>query len=147
MQALLVVDFFQKLLDQSPGFLQVAVFGAIDFLVFESLHETFRAGIVVGRCQSAHADTNAVLFELCGVVSRGILHATVRMMDKPRPWVASHQGHTQRFQDKSGFQTALQGPSPGSVWKMHPAQPPSTQTPVASGCRGYRQPRADRCWS
>jgi hypothetical protein len=49
------------------------------------------------------------LFELCSVVLRGILHATVRMMDKPRPWAASHQGHTQRFQDKSGFQTALQG--------------------------------------
>src|ERR1700733_538014 len=81
MQTLLVVDFFQKLLDQSPGFLEVAVFGAVDFLVFESLHETFRAGIVVGRCQSAHADTNAVLFELCGVVSRGILHPAVGMMD------------------------------------------------------------------
>jgi hypothetical protein len=46
MQALLVVDFFQKLFDQSPGFLKIAVFGAVDFLVFESLHETFRAGMV-----------------------------------------------------------------------------------------------------
>jgi hypothetical protein len=51
------------------------------------------------------------LFELCGVVWRGILHATVRMMDKPRPWVASHQSHTQTFQDKSGFQSALQVPA------------------------------------
>src|SRR5271167_4802456 len=105
MQALLVVDFFQKLLDQSPGFLEVAVFGTVDFLVFESLHETFRSGIVVGRCQSAHADTNAVSFEWCGVVSRGILHATVRMMNEPRPWAASHQSHAQRFQYKSRLQT------------------------------------------
>ena len=67
--------------------------------------------IVVGCCPSAHADPNAVLLELCGVVSRGILHATVRMMDKPRPWAATHQGHTQRFQGKSGFQTAVQGPA------------------------------------
>jgi len=37
MQALLVVDFFQKLFDQSPGFLKIAVFGAVAFLVFESL--------------------------------------------------------------------------------------------------------------
>jgi hypothetical protein len=39
------------------------------------------------------------------------------MMDKPRPWAASHQGHTQRFQDKSGFQTALQGPAQAASGK------------------------------
>ena len=37
MQALLVVDFLQELPDQSLGFLEVAVLGAVDFLVFESL--------------------------------------------------------------------------------------------------------------
>ena len=36
MQALLVVDFLQKLLDRSLGFLEVAILGAVDFLVFES---------------------------------------------------------------------------------------------------------------
>ena len=83
----------------------------------ESFMKTLRAGIVVGRCQSAHADTNAVLFQLCGVVSRGILHPTVGMMDESRPWVATHQGHTQRFQNKSGFQTALQGPAQAASGK------------------------------
>jgi hypothetical protein len=56
--------------------------------------------IVVGCCPSAHADPNAVLLELCGVVSRGILHAAVGMMDEPGPWAASQQSHMQRFQDK-----------------------------------------------
>jgi hypothetical protein len=37
---------------------------------------------------------------LCGVVSRGILHAAVGMMDEPGPWAASQQSHMQRFQDK-----------------------------------------------
>ena len=63
MQALLVVDFLQELPDPSLGFLEVAVLGAVDFLVFESLNETFRLGIVVRRCQAAHADANAVLLE------------------------------------------------------------------------------------
>src|ERR1700683_4174194 len=106
MQALLVVDFFQKLFDQSPGFLKIAVFGAVDFLVFESLHETFRAGIVIGRCQSTHADPNTMLLELRGVVSRSILNPTVGMMNEPRPGTASHQNHTKCFQNKSKFQTA-----------------------------------------
>src|ERR1700683_1056726 len=106
MQALLVVDFFQKLFDQSPGFLKIAVFGAVDFLVFESLHETFRAGIVVGHCQSTHADPNAMLLELRGVVSRSILNPTVGMREEPRPWAASHQSQTKCFQNKGGFQTA-----------------------------------------
>ena len=36
------------------------------------------------------------------MVSRGILHATVRMMDKPALWVVpSHRGHAQALQDKS----------------------------------------------
>ena len=62
MQALPVVDFLQELPDQNLGFLEVAL-GAVDFLVFESLNETLRLGIVVRRCQAAHADANAVLLE------------------------------------------------------------------------------------
>src|ERR1700693_6591853 len=97
MQALLVVDFLQELSHQSLGFLEVAVLGAVDFLVFESLNETLRLGIVVRRRQPAHADANAVLFELCGVIPRGILHPAVGMMYEPRRWPASRQGHTQGF--------------------------------------------------
>ena len=47
MQALLVVDFLQELPDQNLGFLEVAVLGAVDFLVFESLDETLCSSIVV----------------------------------------------------------------------------------------------------
>src|SRR5438128_11567540 len=35
----------------------------VDHAVFESLDETLRLGIVVRRCQSAHADANAVLLK------------------------------------------------------------------------------------
>src|SRR2546422_5094230 len=42
MQALLVVDFLQELPDQSLGFIEVAVLGAVDFLVFESLNDAHR---------------------------------------------------------------------------------------------------------
>ena len=37
MQALLVVDFLQEVSDRSLGFLQIAVVGAVDFLVFQGL--------------------------------------------------------------------------------------------------------------
>jgi hypothetical protein len=49
MQALLVVDFLQELPNQSLGFLEVAILGAVDFFVFESLDETLCLGIVVRR--------------------------------------------------------------------------------------------------
>jgi hypothetical protein len=53
MQALLVVDFLQELPDQSFGFLEVAILGSVDFLVFESLDETSectpRSGSLIDR--------------------------------------------------------------------------------------------------
>src|SRR5437762_11630718 len=106
MQALLVVDFLQELPDQSLGFLEVAILGAVDFLVFESLDETLCLGFVVWRSQSAHADANAVLFEQCGVISRSVLHTTGGMGRQPRPWMSSHACHAHCCRVHCGLTTA-----------------------------------------
>src|SRR5271167_2579129 len=98
MQALLVVNFLQELSDRSFGFLQIAVFRAVDFLVFEGLDKTFRSGIVVRVRHPAHAATNAVLFQLCPVVLRSILHAPVGMVYQARLWPTLPQRDAQSLQ-------------------------------------------------
>jgi hypothetical protein len=47
MQTFLVVDFLQKLCDRGPRFFQIAIFGAVDFLVLEGFDEALGLGIVV----------------------------------------------------------------------------------------------------
>src|ERR1700735_5135061 len=84
MQALLVVDFFQKLLDQSPGFLEVAVFGAVDFLILERLHKTLRHGIVVDISAPTHADVDTMLLQQGNVIPRCVLDTKVRMVHQAR---------------------------------------------------------------
>src|ERR1035437_2371027 len=56
MQPLLVVDLLQKLADASPGFGQVAILAAIDFLALQRFHERLTGRVVPGIAAARHAD-------------------------------------------------------------------------------------------
>jgi hypothetical protein len=60
MQTFLVVDFLQKLCDRGLRFFQIAIFGAVDFLVLEGFDEALGLGIVVRGSGAARANTDEV---------------------------------------------------------------------------------------
>jgi hypothetical protein len=76
-----------------------------------------------------------VLFELCGVVSRGILQRHGQNDGQAQAVGGVASGPYATLPGQERIPNCVARPSLGSVWKMHPAQPPSTQTPIASGCR------------
>src|ERR1700688_1581521 len=84
MQTLLVVDFLQELFNRWLGFLQVAVFGAVDFLILERLHKTLRHGIVVDISAPTHPDVDTMLLQQGNVIPRWVLDTKVRMVHQAR---------------------------------------------------------------
>ncbi len=87
MQSLLSIDLFKEhgqiLLRIRKG---VIVF-KIHLLLLERLKEAFRLGMVIGISYGRHTDVRSDLLQLLHILSAGILHASIRMMDQSRLWL------------------------------------------------------------
>src|ERR1700756_2081484 len=103
MQAFLVIDFLQELLHRCLGFLQIAIFRTIDFLIFESLDKTFRQGIVIDVSAPTHADPDAMLLEYLRVIARRVLDTTVGVVHQSRLGTPAAQRHVQSLQHECSF--------------------------------------------
>jgi hypothetical protein len=97
-------------------------------------------GVLRVRRQSAHADTNAVVRVVrCSLTRHIARHGQNDGQAQAVGGVASAPCATLPGQER--IPNCVQGPAPGSVWKMHPAQPPSTT--LYSGMRlGERKVRS-----
>ena len=80
MQALAVVDLFEKAVDRLACLGQITVAATIHLLLLERLHEALRHRVVVRTADAAHARLNGMGFEPVDIVTTRILHATIRMM-------------------------------------------------------------------
>jgi hypothetical protein len=82
-----------------------------DCLVLESLHEALGLGLVIGIPRAAQADPDSLGLQQVGLGRRGILDATLRVVDQPRPNRARGQGHLERGQRQFRLQVALERPA------------------------------------
>jgi len=69
---------FQKRNDVLTSFVDGRINAAVDLFEFQSLHEAFRFGVVIGISFAAHASANVVLLQQVNVVATTILHAAIR---------------------------------------------------------------------
>src|SRR5580704_15780973 len=60
-QSMPIVDALQEIPDTGEGFLEIAIFVAVDLFVFQGLHEGLASRVVVGVALAAHADLGLVL--------------------------------------------------------------------------------------
>ena len=77
MEAFLIVNDFQEVADALFGFLEVAVFVNMDFLLFEGFEEAFHPGVIVRIAFSAHAEAETSFFQSFDILIAGILDPTV----------------------------------------------------------------------
>jgi len=92
MQTLLVVDFLQEFFHRWLGFLQMALFGAVDFLILERLHKTLRHGIVVDISAPTHPDVDNMLLQQGSVIPSCVLDTRVPMVHQVRLRAAGADG-------------------------------------------------------
>src|SRR5216684_2201949 len=77
MKSLLIIDTLQEFADTGASVMEIAVFVAVDLLVFQRFHEGFAGRIVVRVSFAAHADGGAVLLQHRSVVLRSVLHTAI----------------------------------------------------------------------
>ena len=82
MKALPVVTF-QEGNDLPASFLDSGVDSAINLFGLERLHEALGLGVVIGISFTAHAGADAILLEQADIVAATILHASIRVVNKP----------------------------------------------------------------
>jgi len=100
MQSAGVVDLINEagkvLSDVGEGFIG----HRIDGFDLHRLHEAFRFGIIVGIAAPTHRSNKIVLGEKIAIEERGILRASIRVMDAARRWLSPFdcrlkcRGHT-----------------------------------------------------
>jgi hypothetical protein len=73
MQALAVVDGFDKGADGASGLAQIAIAVSVDLLLLQGFHEAFGLGVVVGIPDTAHAGPDVMHCQDFRVFSAGIL--------------------------------------------------------------------------
>jgi|SRR5580704_7326060 hypothetical protein len=87
------VNAFQKMPYGCTRIVQIAVFLAVHFLVFECLHERLAEGVVARISFPAHADRDLALFQRARVIAGSVLNAAVGMMNQSRQRRALLQCH------------------------------------------------------
>lgn len=75
-----IINRLNKLSDTFVDIGQIAVFRAINFLVFEGFHERLGLGIVVGIALATHANGDAMLLQQLRAIAASVLDALIRMM-------------------------------------------------------------------
>ena len=99
--------------NETPCIFEVLEAAAIDFFGFEGLHETLSFGIVVRIAGPAHADGDIVPGEALAIFCRGILHATIRVMDEAgRHGLAIGKSVIQRLRRQARHRDGEPKPSP-----------------------------------
>src|SRR5580704_18350204 len=112
MQPAPVVNFLQELTDAAACVFQTAIVSPVYLLLFQRAHESLCARVVVWIAAAAHADLNLVLLQQPGVIDRGILHASIGVMNEflSLP-IAATQGHLQRSNRQFSLQRSAQVPA------------------------------------
>src|SRR5215203_6923478 len=83
----------------------------VDLFVLERAHEALGFGVVIRIAGAAHADLDFVVVQHRDVISRGILHAPIRMMDQPSVNGARVQRYLQSRESQLRVDVARDGPT------------------------------------
>jgi len=89
--------------------LQGSIFPEIDLLGLDGLEKALSGSVVVRIALVGHADQEAVLEERLHIVVRGILDASIRVMNGSLGGTAICNGHLEGLQAQSGVDIARDG--------------------------------------
>ena len=77
-----IINVFNKLSDGRSCMVDVLVSGGIDLFGFEGFHEALGHGIVIRATRAAHAGLDACSFQAGDVLSAGVLHSPIGVVDQ-----------------------------------------------------------------
>ncbi len=117
MQTLAVVYFLDEKGKPNLNVLQGSIFPEIDLLDLDGLEKALGGSVVVGIALAGHADQEAVVAERLHIVVRGILDASIGVMNDPLGGTAICNGHLEGLQAQSGVDIARDGISHGAAGK------------------------------
>ena len=90
---------------------QIRVVGAVDFLLLEGLKEALAASVVVRVSFAAHATDHLVAMQQVDILTAGVLHALVGVMDHARWRLTIRDGPPERAQRDLGVQAGAERPA------------------------------------
>src|SRR5215469_13297410 len=110
MQPLSIVKHFQILKDRAPSLLPGLIGLTIHTFGLQGAIETLHQGVVVAIGFVAHAHHNAKVGQKGAIVLRGILTATIRVMQESRLRMTTRKGHASGLFYQRLLTMTLHGP-------------------------------------